>query len=435
MNSRMSRRWALVAGIALVAGLSMSVAADDDAETAEDTVAVDVAAPAEPPSVGEPAPPLDLRKILQAPEDAAATWEDLAGNVVVLEFWTTWCGPCIAAIPHLNELADEFADRPVKFISITDEEPELIEQFIERREMKSWVGIDNERATFNSYAVMGIPHTVLVDQEGTIVAITHPTSLTSEVLENVLAGREPGLPEFERSSGISVRAGLDPHAGEDAPPPLFQVVIREEEEHAGTMMAMSRNDMTMAGMTLRRLIPRAWQISSCYVANPELLEDGTMYTVVVRVPSSSSISSMYEVLQTAIEASFGITGTFEPRETDVYVMRLSDDGSHRLTPAEGDVRSTSWSMDGFEGIGIPFSAIVPMVESILDRPVLNETGLEGRFDYRLKFDSGFYQLPREERTATLLEAVREQLGLEVLSEQREIDMLVITKPEATAAAR
>ena len=45
--------------------------------------------------------------------------DSLKGKVVVLEFWTTWCGPCVAAIPHLNELSEKYADKPVQFIAIS----------------------------------------------------------------------------------------------------------------------------------------------------------------------------------------------------------------------------------------------------------------------------------------------------------------------------
>src|SRR5437764_5462158 len=66
---------------------------------------------------GSNAPELGVAKLLQAPEQTKADWDHLKGNVVVLEFWATWCAPCIAAMPHLNDLAEKFKDKPVRFIA------------------------------------------------------------------------------------------------------------------------------------------------------------------------------------------------------------------------------------------------------------------------------------------------------------------------------
>src|SRR5713101_5460785 len=72
------------------------------------------------PVIGNAAPAIKLEKLLQAPPNASTDWEKLKGKVVVLDFWATWCTPCVAGIPHLNQLAAEFSGQPVVFIGIAD---------------------------------------------------------------------------------------------------------------------------------------------------------------------------------------------------------------------------------------------------------------------------------------------------------------------------
>src|ERR1043166_3171637 len=151
---------------------------------------------------GEEAPPLGLESVLQAPGVSQPSWTSLKGKVVVLEFWATWCGPCIAAIPHLNELADKFKDQPIQFIAITDQDKKVVGPFLRKKPMHAWIGLDTDKSMFKDYRVTGIPHTVVVDPKGIIAAITYPTFLTEQHLKDVLAGKKIALAEGRTESRV-----------------------------------------------------------------------------------------------------------------------------------------------------------------------------------------------------------------------------------------
>lgn len=78
--------------------------------------------------VGDPAPPLDVRQwVLGEPIS-----QFVRGHVYVIDFWATWCGPCLRTIPHLSALQSQYADR-VTVVGITDETEREIRGFLQRQ--------------------------------------------------------------------------------------------------------------------------------------------------------------------------------------------------------------------------------------------------------------------------------------------------------------
>lgn len=142
--------------------------------------------PRPPVVVGKRPPPISIEQLLQAPEGARADWKSLAGKVVVLEFWATWCGPCIVSIPHMNELADKFKDKPVQFIAVTNENRFVVERFLGQRQIRAWIGLDTDDSMIRDYGVGSIPYAVVVDKTGMVRAVTTPVRLTEGFLNELL---------------------------------------------------------------------------------------------------------------------------------------------------------------------------------------------------------------------------------------------------------
>jgi cytochrome c biogenesis protein CcmG/thiol:disulfide interchange protein DsbE len=99
----------------------------------------------------------------------AATLEQLKGKIIVLDFWATWCGPCIASIPHTNELAAKYKDKVV-FIGVCHPQGgEKMADIVKTKGIQYPVCLDTEGATGKAYKVNGYPDYYILDSTGKLV--------------------------------------------------------------------------------------------------------------------------------------------------------------------------------------------------------------------------------------------------------------------------
>jgi thiol-disulfide isomerase/thioredoxin len=143
---------------------------------------------------GDDAPPLKFEFILQGPPPSDVNWHSLQGKVVILDFWGTWCAPCVAGIPHLNELASHYGTGRVQFIAVGHENPRKVAWFLKTHPITAWIALDTALSVYKDYTAFGIPYSVVVDQNGKVAAVLNPKDLTEVVIDAVAAGRVPTYP-------------------------------------------------------------------------------------------------------------------------------------------------------------------------------------------------------------------------------------------------
>jgi thiol-disulfide isomerase/thioredoxin len=120
--------------------------------------------------------------------------EDLEGKVVVIDFWATWCGPCIASLPHMKEFYAEYKDKGVEIVGISLDRPgkaDHVKEFAKQRGL-DWVhtysGEFWNDPTARRYGISGIPSVWVLDKQGRIYS-ENARGREGAVVDEVLAGK------------------------------------------------------------------------------------------------------------------------------------------------------------------------------------------------------------------------------------------------------
>lgn len=345
------------------------------------------------PKVGDRPPAFELEKLLQAPPGAEASWEKLRGKVVVLEFWATWCAPCRAAIPHLNELAEQFKDKPVQFIAVTAENERVVKEFLQRFPIKAWVGIDAFKAMNRAYGIVGIPHSVIVDTNGVIAAIMYPMNLKAEHLNDILAGKATDLPQLQPFRP-EAEAEVEEVVAADKPTveaPLFQVLIRPAKaktDRHGVSCSWSHttNWTEIKGefATVESALLFVYDTTPVRVIQRTDLPKGS-YDFLLNLPVGRKEFAEAAFGQ-ALQATFGLRVTPVTQEMDSYRLTVVTNGAPGLRPVSTGGGGHGAFGGSIEYKGQPISSLVEQLEPVLARPVFDETGLTGLYGIYLKWE-------------------------------------------------
>lgn len=187
------------------------------------SIAVGQAQPASPPTKaatdegGTKAFPIRIQNGDKAEPIAISEWSDgnrhsidvLKGKVVVLHFWGTWCGPCIATIPIWKQLEEKYSKDEVVFLGIhtAGTEMEDVRAFMKKHEWEHLTGIDQgdsiaDSVTFRRYGIPAVNQIVILNAEGAVAYNGGKTTQTAGPVEiaRQLGVKGPGEEATEKES-------------------------------------------------------------------------------------------------------------------------------------------------------------------------------------------------------------------------------------------
>lgn len=367
-----------------------------------------------PPEVGKPAP--DFKVIpVGGSRPEPITLAEFKGQTLILEFWATWCGPCHQAREELTLLHKEFADRGLRILAVSTEQPEIVEKFIRKHPVPYQVAVDPLRAISLKYPCGGIPMSYIIDSKGLVRAFgnTPPRNYIAQLLT---PGSDPP------------RATVTTQPVQRHERPCIWIQISQTSRRpnfAGNFgWGQSRRNLQFSAdqATLQLVLSQLLHVSMLRVqASDPATFDPRWDINFVHAPLSGEPDLNLLIDALCREAGIKVVEAIEER--DAWVARHKGD-----PPPKGEGAGYVWDQLKRSGthLNVSMAELFRGFEDAIGVPILDETQLTGR--YRI-------ELPSEMKQFDAVRAALEtKYGISLTRERRRVPVFRVTPSGETRRA-
>ncbi len=338
---------------------------------------------------GDKAPGIHITDYLQnVPKD-----KSLKNKFVVLEFWATWCAPCLALVPELNRIQDKYKSRDdIAFVSMTYEAPKLAEAILKRMEFKSMVVSDQSLQSHIDFGVgdkdgMSVPRTFLIDKQGLIYSVDNASDLDT-LIDNFVSGKP--LPVTNDAEELAKYMENNPTiqlqntatqliVNSRAICSLLEVTSDQGSE--GRSGKIETGICFLMNLGLRDLLAEVWNVPAASISVPDELKKSKFSLLYKAEKKKTPEENLAAVRQYILDA-MGYSYSSGKKQTDVYFLRVADEKKLVRTPPDG------FDHFGLDGENLIAGGTLKQILDFLFREknihIVDETGLTESFEIFLK---------------------------------------------------
>jgi thiol-disulfide isomerase/thioredoxin len=370
--------------------------------------------------IGDAVPDYQFEKVLNYSKPNI-NLREAKGKILIIEFWGTWCGPCIPALEHLNELQQKFKE-DILVVGISDDTEERLNNFLLKRPVTIPLVADPMNKKDKFFKIPSVPMTFVTDKTGKVIAITHPNELTESKIKDLIANKKV---ELQTNMG-KIFSENDPF-GVDLKT-IFSFIAKPMIDTIPTSAILlgsgvfEKRRLSTINMTTDFFIKKVFQKSDAktiYLTDKKQFafkpENRFSYDIIV---SEEEKADFYKIAQQEISRRLKYKIYTEEKIVDVFVLKQIE-GNNILKPSQSpykiafpsDYKRFRFSMQGSE-----MKIFVDELEEIFSIPIVDETGLKDKYDLTVDWAMG----NKEERIKEL-----QNIGLILEKTQRPVEMLVI----------
>lgn len=355
------------------------------------------------------------------------TLAEYKDKLIILDFWATWCGTCIAALPRLHQLEKEL-ENDVVILPITDQDGEKVAAFLNKNRLLSPLNLMTvvQDSVFKAqFPYTMLPHEVWINKAGELYAITHSSDVTKENIATAIIGTrsnvtqkkdnltyDPKMPLLINNNGAEESYFL----GRSIITPIIPGIPSLNSLPTGNNIDTSTIRVSATNATIRRMYSLAFKELRTMPINRTIMEfkvplsvlekkflkDMYCYDMIAPVTGLKNLS--YKI-QNDLNYFFGINARIEKRKQNCYVIKKIGKPNIILgLPENGHQFLSAW--------------VNTINKNIEQRPLINDF-----FEEKISIP----QLPPVIDDANALNIILKPYGIAIKEEKRILDFFVISE--------
>lgn len=303
------------------------------------------------------------------------------GKPLLLEFWATWCVPCIPAMKELEIIQNKFGNQ-LEILTISTDKLSQLLRYIDNTKTSLKIAYDTIHHDVFNYP--SIPHTLLIDKNGIIKAITSPDQLTVKIIEDFVAGKEI---EIIKKQETPTNSGLYKEYKNQ----FYQYTLTDENKELEWKNEIKRNQnnepfsLEFNNVSIYRLLTDIYELTTAArldVNKDSISNNKYCFKLAQSADYSKNILDTAKVI---LNEHSGFKARLIEKTLDsLYTLQVIDS---TMLPAMS--LHAKYSREGggpfFKGLKISSNDLIVYLENITELPVKDKTGINFVFDMELNW--------------------------------------------------
>lgn len=325
------------------------------------------------------------------------TDKSFKNKFIVLEFWATWCAPCLGAVPHINELQNKFkSNTNLIFISITDEKVEKVLNTLKHIEFSTIVVSDQTNKTHKTLNISEIPITVLIDNNGVVKWKGNPEELNEVLIEKFITGKISPILNDEKNILKNIKSE-DDKKNEHLEDVVFKIIKNKQIKYSFTLINTNgSNSMLINGLNdgkyvasnkkLSEIIAGLIDITEQQIIVPEKLKSNK-YTLVYKNRDINSAESGIADIKYNLLKTLDLKENIQDKNIEIYILKVIDKSKIEISKEPKTEIGHSGNSTKIVCSNMEIKSLINEINNNFKILVKDETNLIGKYNFIVRNQS------------------------------------------------